>query len=911
MHSIKMFYRRLFGRTFALAILAVLIRASMCDAQTSPTCGTPQSQTATRWMRWECVLDVEGPFQGRAGYANTRVKMTFTRAGWPTRFTYGFWDGGTGTGANKARFRFRFSFEATGTWNWATTCETPSTCGSTTPPLVMSGSVTSSAAIGVDPLYTTKGPLGLLSYQWWDPLSSAFRYWHTLFHTGTGGTFVWLGDSAWAGPMRASSSAWSTYIANRDTRNFTIVHVGPAPPWAGTTDLAGNPPFLVEAGCDLEPDPKIPHNCAYPNPVFWSSFDLKVKAANDVGLVAFMTGLMEPVDRYPTDANAELFARWMASRLAGDHVILSPGFDSEMVTRGGSVLQSVVGSAIKAVSPLRLVANHWSFTTTSTAMASLQSQSWLSFQMFQSGHMSGAVSTLTGRARDLALTMSGAQGTQFTSPRKAAVNGEAIYDQGGLPSAPFSAHRARHTAYLSWLGGSFGYTFGSAGIWDWGLCAAGGVNNPCGVNMTTDWSSPTEAVQNPASAQMQYLGERIRDAIAVSFADYFDAYEQDRIYGNAVANDLKRVFARTSDRGIAYLPYNTQIKLDVEGLTGDPALARFWNPRSGAYSVLPLNYSCNLTEVSCTFTNPFYSAGNPSSSDALLEVPVRTLASGMWAPPDPVAIQVFAGRTELDERWGIRAELVGPDNRRSRPPILVSLSSATEFATGAAAGRDGANRFLVVWQVDTDGDGRREIHGQYLGRSGRLLGEAFTVAASPRLDYTNPSIGMDERGSAIVVWSVMEPGTGETAVQAQWVAAAGELVGSPVDVSSASGAFPRNPKIGISRGGRALVAWVEGGLDGQPTQLMTVGLSTAAVSTGSKASTISGRGAPFLWLEGVVMDEAGATTLVFERLDPFGSRGRFAVRQSPDDSELGPEAQISAPVRDTAVPDIAQYDEEP
>lgn len=92
---------------------------------------------------------------------------------------------------------------------------------------------------------------------------------------------------------------------------------------------------------------------------------------------------------------------------------------------------------------------------------------------------------------------------------------------------------------------------------------------------------------------------------------------------------------------------------------------------------------------------------------------------------------------------------------------------------------------------------------------------------------------------------------------------------------------------------------------------MTVGLLTADVSAESNASAISGRGAPFLWLEGVVMDEAGATTVTFERLDSFGSRGRFAVRRSADDSVLDSEVQVSEPVRDTSVPDIAQYDEEP
>ena len=121
--------------------------------------------------------------------------------------------------------------------------------------------------------------------------------------------FLWIGDTAWAGPMRASDEEWATYVADRTAKHFTLLQVAPASAWAGSSDRRGERPFTDKA-------------CSQWNPSYWQSFEQKVQRANEAGLVILLVGLMEPVQRYPETDKACLFARNIIARLFGNFVDL-------------------------------------------------------------------------------------------------------------------------------------------------------------------------------------------------------------------------------------------------------------------------------------------------------------------------------------------------------------------------------------------------------------------------------------------------------------------------------------------------------------------------------------------------------------------------------------------------------------
>jgi hypothetical protein len=193
--------------------------------------------------------------------------------------------------------------------------------------------------------------------------------------------FYWQGDTAWPAlaregkimmdnrvanpslPFGAVSTTWKTYIDDRvkSTKAYTVVQVAPAVAW----QVVGNEPRRSGCGssaADLEPSVQwstsadsfpgpetlafdqistagclgaVPNNCSRWRPEYWREVDAMVSYANSKGIVILMAGVADPSDRghckksqsYPTKEDSVIFARNLAARLAGNHVVYSVNFD--------------------------------------------------------------------------------------------------------------------------------------------------------------------------------------------------------------------------------------------------------------------------------------------------------------------------------------------------------------------------------------------------------------------------------------------------------------------------------------------------------------------------------------------------------------------------------------------------------
>ncbi len=400
-------HRRYFWVILMLALARPAFGAAQCVIATGPVTTT----TANSWNRWECALEVQSvgtTLAGRNPYL-MKLKVTYTATGQPPRSGYASWDGLVSATTNTHRFLLRMSFPPSAVsptaWTWSTTCESPAYCSAdtsrTNPSLVSSGTISVSNYSGSNPLYQG-GPIRIFSNLFY-PLPELYQ---------GNNRFTWIGDAAWAAPMRATAAEWETYLENRrsavdpagpNSANSRILHIGPASDWAGfkdpknpgrIVDRNGNPPFDTATGCGSQ---IIPNSCSTPNLAFWRAFEDKIDKANQKGLYLFLAGLMEPYQRFPTSEEAVRFASWLAGRLSGNFVIFSPGFDSPLPGADVTALLKAVGSAIKATAPHHLVTNHWStpdfdndpdtVATTISQMATLHNESWLDFEMFQSGYM--------------------------------------------------------------------------------------------------------------------------------------------------------------------------------------------------------------------------------------------------------------------------------------------------------------------------------------------------------------------------------------------------------------------------------------------------------------------------------------------------------------------------------------------
>ncbi len=488
----------------------------------------PAPTPAQTWQRWEHALTSVGHYDNP--YAGVTLRVTYTGPGGRTLRAYGFWDGGN-------TFRIRCAFPLPGSWQWETECSDTSNTGLHR----QRGTVDVSPYRGDNPLYRH----GFLK------VSDNRRY----LTDGDGTPFLWLGDTAWAAPQRASDPEWEAYIRDRAAKHFTVIQVAPASEWAGKTDRQGQIPFT-----DLA--------CKQWSPAYWQSFEQKIQRANEQGLAVLLVGLMEPVRRYPETAQACLFARNIVARLFGNFVVFSPSFDSEY-----RPLADEVGRATRDATAVHLITQHpgtpWN-QPTPTISDRYYDQPYLDIAGVQSGHNGGNRTWCAHHAIEWTLHL------YRHEPHKPVVNLEAMYDAQGEHG--WQAVDARSLGWRSWLSGAGGYTYGvgdvppkvsqgSGAIWKW-------VTDP------TKYDYWEKALQWESAFQMKHLHDFLA---ALDWWRLEPAHDLIRNQPDEVTRRMVLARSIAGDLAVAYLPDDEAIEIDMSAFPAALA-ARWFDPVSARYT---------------------------------------------------------------------------------------------------------------------------------------------------------------------------------------------------------------------------------------------------------------------------------------------------------------------------------------
>lgn len=519
--------------------------------------------------------------------------------------TLAFWDGGN-------QLKMRIAFPSAGTWHWRARCE----IGCVGNPVAIGGPLTIPAYTGTNGLYLN----GALT------ISTNGRFIKQTVPLAGGGerALVWVGDTTWSGPLNSGGN-WTTYLNDRVAKGFTVIQTSLPVDWMQTDNqqpaYGAQLPFVkepcltptAEVTTNVNPMPRA-NSCW--NPSFWQTFENKIFEANDKGFVVMLVGLMEGVVEKnaggtfcPPDLPvSRAFARNIAARFAGARVIFSPGFDRRTDTAAcgtaGATSTRIadIGAVIEAAVPGSLVTNHWGGRSQAYQILSFQDQSWLDFQLFQSGQApygTPPLATMSCRARQLsecvwnktcAYACPGiANGTPvapaFTKP---GINGETIYDGGGAATTAddYNALNARRTGYFSFLSGAMGYTYGANGLYNWG------DPSPAPPSPSTGWG-------RRSSRHMSYLSDLLRTKITFRSL----TPDQGLITTPQPADEHKKLVLARGAAGtylVAYLPDNPSISIN---LTSFPALkvnGKWLNPRTGAYSTATVSLAGNIA----TYTRP-------------------------------------------------------------------------------------------------------------------------------------------------------------------------------------------------------------------------------------------------------------------------------------------------------------------
>ena len=489
------------------------------------------AQDAIVWQRWEASLTSATTYANP--FRDVTVNVTFSGPNGESVATHGFWDGGE-------TFRIRAAFPASGRWTWRTTCSDTANDGLHG----RSGTVRVSDYTGDNPLY---------KHGYLRP-SANRRY---LVHAD-GTPFFYLADTAWIAPLRASQADWQTYIDDRARKGFSAVQVAPASRWGGDRNVDGDLPFTTVNGKSASGS-----GLELWNPAYWQHYERMVEYANQQGIMFFMNGVAGPVNGMggTKPGAAEAFARNIAGRLAGNHVIFAPNFDTNPWAVNKVDEFQAIGRVLQDAGPA-LVATHPN--TSYEPVQKSHALAWLDISGVQSGHNGGNRERVFDRAREWV------HRAYELDPVKPMINLEAFYDaenaNNSQPKYQGNAKDARATAYLSVLNGSAGYGYGAYGIWNWEPDAAKPYH----------WK---KAMSYASSDQMGFLRRFFESVDWHTLEPRPQAIRNQP--GNDVADFQQKTMAFAVDaqgrRGVAYLPAGGRIELDVSVFSG-PVNARWFDP---------------------------------------------------------------------------------------------------------------------------------------------------------------------------------------------------------------------------------------------------------------------------------------------------------------------------------------------
>ncbi|MEO8196283.1 MAG: DUF4038 domain-containing protein [Thermoanaerobaculia bacterium] len=584
-----------------------------------------------------------------------------------------------------------------------------------------------------------------------------------------------------------------------------------------------------------------------------------------------VAGVMEPVSRYPTFANLEPFARNLAARLSGNAVILSPGFDTAVTApcntnptlAGTDKLIRDVGNVLSATAPHLLTTNHFgtmagqaegnSSVNTLDRICNYRSfatDPWMDLWIGQTGQNGNRLDRITERPRTLMSGLRGITDSRFASDRRPVVNGEAIYDHGQNPQAtnPFHTNRfrARQANWLSWLSGAVGYTFGTMGVWDWGVC---GDNPPppippippappgttgttprfCttdpGMTHTDQHDHYGEAMARPSSADIT----RFKDLLITNTQWWkLVVTEQSRIKNQPckplpctptpqnLEQDKTMVVARDYNWIVAYLPHNGSIDVDLSSLPfcssgTNPTVcpATLFSPRSAAPEMSRSAVGVQVPGQSrrFVFTNTTSPANNNlGDNDWVLGITRAASANLGWSSGSTNRIEVWPTPVDASGNMALVGQLLSVNGTEISPEVEISArTKAIPFA--ARATRDGSGRFVVAWQENGAAGEDSKVWLRRVDAAGNPTGPQFSPSAGTT-GRQNLSVASDSAGRFVAAWEEWNKEAERFDLMVRSFQADGTPLTSTQALATApTGQVDSMPLVACDPGGACVAAW--------------------------------------------------------------------------------------------------------
>jgi len=385
-----------------------------------------------------------------------------------------------------------------------------------------------------------------------------------------GSPFFWLADTAWELFHKLSKEEAVEYLAARASQQFTVIQAVALSEFDGLTvpNAYGRTPLLKNQNGDFDPElPDININQTNGEYTYWDHMDFVIDFACSLGLYI---GLLPTWgDKFNKKwgkgpeifkpENAYIYGKWIGERYKNkNNIIWIMGGDRPIETDGHLLIVRNMANGIKEVTENRQLMTYHP-TGFSSSSGYVHNESWLDFNMIQSGHGGVNIKNYEFVQKDYSL-----------DPVKPTLDGEPRYEDHPVnfnaENGYFDDYDVRVAAYWSMLSGSLGHTYGHHSIWSF--------NTERKDYFPLKWR---EALHRPGAEDMKHLKELLMSRNFLELKPCRELLSEN--YGGA--NDMPA--AKGKNYAYIYSPNGLDIKVNMGILYGKSIMAQWFDPRKGTY----------------------------------------------------------------------------------------------------------------------------------------------------------------------------------------------------------------------------------------------------------------------------------------------------------------------------------------
>ena len=379
--------------------------------------------------------------------------------------------------------------------------------------------------------------------------------------TARGEPFFWLGDTAWELFHRLNREDAELYFENRRRKGFNVIQ---AVILAEIDGLHTPNPYGEVPLYDNDP--------TRPNEAYFQHVDTLIRMAHDkglyIGLLPTWGDKIRPAHAtnskiiFNTE-NAYQYGRYLGERYRDDtNIIWILGGDRD--TEGLEIFWRSMASGINegqgkhTLTTFHPQGGHSSSTW-------LHQETWLDFNMIQSGHHDTDNPTWDMVAHDYAL-----------EPTRPVLDGEPNYEDHPInwntANGYLTAYDVRKQAYRALFAGAFGHTYGHQSIWQMYQSGREPIAWPLFA-----WQ---DAIDRPGAFQMRHVRTlMLSRPFLTRIPDQGLLLSDPRKKGQ----HIQATRCSTGSYAFIYIPTAEQtVEVDVSKLSGDTLRAWWYNPRTGS-----------------------------------------------------------------------------------------------------------------------------------------------------------------------------------------------------------------------------------------------------------------------------------------------------------------------------------------